>query len=123
MSGGHFDYNEENLAESLFNTYIPRYRDNRWKEEYNHAKQTAIAVDPFEDIRLDALVFDILYLIHQRDFYLAGDTGEDTWKKERDWFYNLYFNDNSDEQNENMKQLINDRIDSIRDELIKQVTK
>ena len=88
MSGGYFDYNESGFCHNIFgyDVSIPRYHDEQWAKEYETERKTAVRLNPLKDRELSEMLFDLLYIVHQCDFYLSGDTGEDTYKEERDWF-------------------------------------
>ena len=59
MSGGRFDYLDLSLKNEIFG----------WSEKcYN----------VLEDVELSELVWDVLDLLHDYDWYISGDTEEDT---------------------------------------------
>ena len=62
MSGGSFDYKDQELLGEIFG-----YGET-WTNK-------------FEDLEISELVWDVLNLIHEYDWYNAGDTGEDKWLK------------------------------------------
>lgn len=64
MSGGRFNYMDSTLKNEIFG-----YGDN--------------PTNAFGDWEISNLVWDILELIHDWDWYASGDTGEDAWCKSK----------------------------------------
>lgn len=62
MSGGHFDYIDSRLKDEVFG----------WSDEPKNV---------FEDREISELVWDILDLIHEFDWYKSGDTCKETYLK------------------------------------------
>ena len=60
MSGGHFEYLDSRLKDEIFG-----YEDK--------------VKNVFEDREISELVFDVLDLIHEFDWYYSGDTGKETY--------------------------------------------
>ena len=60
MSGGHFEYLDGRLKDEIFGY------ENKVK-------------NVFEDREISELVFDVLDLIHEFDWYYSGDTGKETY--------------------------------------------
>ena len=60
MSGGHFNYLDSQLKSEIFG----------WTNRYSNV---------FEDKQISALVWDVLDLIHEFDWYKSGDNGRDTY--------------------------------------------
>ena len=50
-------------------------------------------VGDFKDKELDHLVKDLVWLFHDREWYLSGDTGEGDWNEARDKFKKRWFTD------------------------------
>lgn len=74
MSGGHFEYLDSRLKDEIFGY------ENKVK-------------NVFEDREISELVFDVLDLIHDFDWYYSGDTDKETYLKakaefKRKWFSN-----------------------------------
>ena len=74
MSGGRFDYTDSRLKSEIFG----------W---------TDIPHNVFEDREISELVWDVLNLIHDYDWYASGDTCKETYLKakakfKRKWFSN-----------------------------------
>ena len=60
MSGGHFEYLNSRLKDEIFG-----YEDK--------------VKNVFEDREISELVFDVLDLIHEFDWYYSGDTDKETY--------------------------------------------
>lgn len=74
MSGGHFDYKDMGLKSEIYG----------WADTPSNV---------FEDREISELVFDVLDLIHDYDWYISGDTGKETYLKakvkfKKKWFSN-----------------------------------
>ena len=64
----------------------------------------------FGDKELDALVKDLAYLFHDREWYLSGDTSEGEWNEARDKFKSKWFT----------KAGRTDRIEKYLDEMVEE---
>lgn len=71
MSGGRFSYADSTLMNEMFNV--------GWGE--SDEKYTDELGDPMGDRELSELVFDVLNLIHDRDWFASGDTEEKDYNK------------------------------------------
>lgn len=74
MSGGNFNYVDATLRDEIYG----------WSETWHNV---------FEDREISELVWDILDLIHDYDYYVSGDTCKETYLKakaefKRKWFSN-----------------------------------
>lgn len=96
MSGGAFDYIDSQLKSQIFG----------WANKFNNA---------LEDLELSELVWDILDLLHEYDWYTSGDTGEDTWLEGKKKFKDKWFGD----RDERVKRTIDGAIEEARKELYK----
>ena len=94
MSGGHFDYKDSALKHEIFG----------WDDK---------CTNQFEDIEFSELVWDVLNLIHEYDWYICGDTNKLKYVRAKNAFKEKWFK-NHDIQ----VQLIIDRtVQSLKDEL------
>lgn len=96
MSGGHFNYQDSTLMSEIFG----------WADKPSNR---------FEDKEISELVWDVLNLIHDYDWYASGDTCEKTWleakmKFKQKWFGNPYVR---------TKRIIDQSIRECKDELYK----
>ena len=74
MSGGRFDYKDSSLKNEIYG----------WTDEPSNV---------FEDSEISELVWDVLDLIHDFDWYKSGDTGKEDYleakaKFKKKWFSN-----------------------------------
>lgn len=67
MSGGHFNYKDSNLKNEIFD-YVNK------------------PSDVFEDMEISHLVWDVLELIHDYDWYASGDTGPGAYHAAKEKF-------------------------------------
>lgn len=72
MSGGYFEYKDEELKYSLFG----------WTDKYKNI---------FEDREISELVWDVLALLHEYDWYKSGDNGRDTYLEAKRSFKKKWF--------------------------------
>ena len=73
MSGGNFNYVDATLRDEIYG----------WSETWHNV---------FEDREISELVWDILDLIHDYDWYVSGDTRRETYLKAKADFKNKWFN-------------------------------
>ena len=115
MSGGHWDYQQRRLAEEMFGWNMGTdYGEDAHKDSAN-----ARRIDPMGNKKASELVWDVLCLIHAKDWDLSGDTShafEDDWK----WFQKKWLKRTTDtdiktireELQDYCKKLVNDYIDT-----------
>lgn len=72
MSGGRFEYKDMGLKSEIFG----------WTDTPNNA---------FEDREISELVWDVLDLIHEYDWYASGDTCKETYLKAKSEFKKKWF--------------------------------
>lgn len=78
MSGGAFNYYDRSLKSDMF--------------PYSLCGDTRdLRDDPFEDQEISQLMFDLLQLAHDLDWYKSGDTCHETYLKEKQAFRNKWF--------------------------------
>ena len=96
MSGGRFDYVDSRCKEEIFG----------WSDKPSNV---------FEDKEISALIWDVFDLIHDYDWYVSGDTCEDTYLKAKAEFKNKWLK----RDDERVKRIIDNTIDEARKELYK----
>jgi len=96
MSGGRFDYQDSNLKSTIFG----------WTDK---------PANVFEDREISELVWDVLNLIHEFDWYQSGDTDEEDYLKAKKAFKTKWFGKNS----VRVRRTIDAAIDELRTELYK----
>lgn len=72
MSGGHFDYKDSMLKHEIFG----------WSDK---------PCNVFEDREISELVWDVLDLIHEYDWYTSGDTSKGTYLNKKTTFKEKWF--------------------------------
>ena len=94
MSGGRFNYMDSNLRDEIFG----------WTDKWHNV---------FEDREISELVWDILNLIHDYDWYVSGDTCKDTYLKAKAEFKRKWLGD----RGVAVKRTIDTAIEELRAEL------
>ena len=94
MSGGHFEYLDSRLKDEIFGY------ENKVK-------------NVFEDREISELVFDVLYLIHEFDWYYSGDTGKETYLEAKAKFKKKWLGN----KGIRIKRIIDKALDEVRAEL------
>ena len=79
MSGGYFDYTDQQLTDEIFNLWS-NY-DIGGKIQDSCAKK-ARKLNPLEDEDMSELVYDVLCLLHSFDYYKECDTSEETYRND-----------------------------------------
>ena len=94
MSGGRFDYLDSQLKTEIFG-------------------YTNKLINVFEDREISELVWDVLDLIHEYDWYESGDTGKDNYLKAKKKFKDKWMKTDSNRQ----KKIIDEAISDLKKEL------
>ena len=68
------------------------------------------------DPELEALMKDIVELLHEREWYLSDDTGVDDWEKARDKFKKKWLRGGSSEKR--LKKIVEEEVDKLKAELL-----
>lgn len=95
MSGGHFNYRDSELKNEIF--------------DYEDKPKTK-----FEDIEISNLVWDVLELIHDYDWYMSGDTVRSDYLESKQRFKNKWFGGNRDSR---LQGYIDERLVELSEEL------
>ena len=94
MSGGYFNYRDATLRDEIYG----------WSDTWHNI---------FEDREISELVWDILNLIHDYDYYVSGDTTKDTYLKAKAEFKNKWFSN----RDIVVKRVIDTAIEELKAEL------
>ena len=94
MSGGRFNYINDSLQGEIFH-----YSDKPW--------------NVFEDREISELVFDVLDLIHDFDWYASGDTCKETYLKAKTAFKKKWFSN----RGVRIRQIVDEAVKQCKDEL------
>lgn len=95
MSGGHFNYQDSVLKNEIF--------------DYESKPS-----NQFEDMEISQLVWDLLDLIHEYDWYISGDTGRQKYLDAKKTFKDKWLKGN---RNARLTEIIEDRLTEVSDEL------
>ena len=88
MSGGHFNYKDSDLKNEIFD----------WEDKVSNQ---------FQDPEISELIFDVLDLIHDYDWYISGDTGREDYLKAKATFKKKWLRKNNVAT---LEKIIEDRI-------------
>lgn len=94
MSGGRFEYIDSRLKDEIFG----------WTDTPSNV---------FEDREISELVWDILNLIHDFDWYKSGDTDKETYLKAKAEFKKRWMSN----RGVRVRRIVDEAIQSIKDEL------
>lgn len=95
MSGGHFNYKDGDLKSEIFD-----YGDE--------------PSNVFEDMEISNLVWDVLTLIHDYDWYASGDTSPGDYHTAKKKFKEKWF---KADRSERLTKIIDEKLDDVREEL------
>lgn len=110
MSGGHFDYQNDNLCHDIFGWGVsPDYGD----DGFNQSK-IARRLNPLEDLVLSELVFDVFCILHSFDWYKSGDTREETYREDVKRFKDKWLKLLSRKR---IKEIADDELEAVRERL------
>ena len=101
MSGGHFNYQDKQLKNDMFG--------------YDHEYK-----NPLEDKEISNLVYDVLTLLHDFDWYKSGDTNEETYLKSKENFKKKWLRNKKYSQ-EVLTKIIYEETENLKNELLKMV--
>ena len=95
MSGGHFEYKDSSLKDEIFG----------WGDTPTNA---------FEDREISELVWDVLDLIHDYDWYVCGDTCKQTYLEAKAKFKRKWLGGN---RGLRVRQIVDEALAQVRTEL------
>jgi hypothetical protein len=94
MSGGRFEYLDGRLKEEIFG----------WTDRPHNV---------FEDREISELVWDVLDLIHDYDWYASGDTCKETYLKAKAKFKKKWFSN----RGVRVRRIVDEAIEQCKNEL------
>lgn len=94
MSGGRFDYKDSSLKDEIYG----------WTDKPSNV---------FEDKEISELIWDVLNLIHDYDWYASGDTSKEQYLKEKTKFKEKWFGN----RDERIQRIINETVNECKKEL------
>ena len=115
MSGGHFDYDNDRAARTIFGWRVD-VDYGLGQDWYKDNVRVARKIDPLEDKQISELVFDLFCLLHSFDWYKSGDTGENTYLKDLEFFKSKWLKPTPSQR---MKAEIEKSVSELRGELLK----
>ena len=110
MSGGHWCYKNDSVADEIFNMY-PDYGERGFAKA-----ALARKYNPLEDKQLSELAWDLFCVLHSYDWYACGDCGEETYRKDVDYFKKKWLKPQSVER---VRKEIDETLDEAKEELYK----
>ena len=110
MSGGHFNYNNDDCCHEIYGWGVSADYGKRGFEQSKLARR----INPFEDLVISELVFDVFCLIHSFDWYYSGDTCEENYRNDVKHFKDKWL---SKMHTSRIKEIVDDEIDRMREEL------
>ena len=115
MSGGTFDYKNNDLASDIFGYgCYPSYGLD--SEDVLKSSKNALIDNPLEDIEISGIVHDVFCLLDSYDYYKEGDTSESQYRKDVEFFKNKWLNRSSIEIS---KEIVDAYVDKLKSELYK----
>ena len=112
MSGGHFDYIDNRIAETVFG-YSDLYPDYG-EEGFGQAKKAA-KINPFDDVEISEMFWDMLCLLHSLDWCQSGDTSEATYRQDVEYFKEKWFGKTEEER---AKRIIDNALECARGDIM-----
>lgn len=110
MSGGYFDHKNDTLCCEMYKWLVsPNYGDRGFSQSVR-----ARRVNPFEDIIISELIFDVFCVIHSYDWYRSGDTDEETYRADVSRFKEKWLKQLSEER---IREIIDDELNVARERL------
>jgi len=100
MSGGRFNYMDRTICTEIFDEYADY--DLEGLKDLKDARKRVRRKNVFEDVEISELIFDVFCLIHSYDWYASGDTGEDTYRKDVEYFKKKWFGKTAKQRAERM---------------------
>ena len=78
MSGGHWDYRNDELSREVFGWGMyPDYGEAGFEQSFLARKK-----DPLEDKLMSEMLWDMLCVLHSYDWYICGDNCEETYRED-----------------------------------------
>lgn len=101
MSGGHFDYKDSTLKAEIFGWGID-------------SVEQAIKQNPLQDKEFSAMVYEMLDILHDFDWYMSGDSSKERYLESLQAFKNKWLKTNSEER---IRYIIDNEINSMKQDL------
>lgn len=85
MSGGHWDYQNDRACHEIFGWGCDAMY-GMGKGNYQDNVKWARKVNPLENKMLSEMLYDMFCLMHSYDWHISGDTYEETYLKDVEYF-------------------------------------
>ena len=82
MSGGRFNYKQFDIADEVYGYDVGL---SYGQDGFKQAKE-AVSRDPFEDVEMSEIFWDMLCVLQSLDWYESGDTSESTYRADVAYF-------------------------------------
>lgn len=94
MSGGYFSYTDQELCNNIFGI-DPSLAGG---PTYKSGIKLAIFRDPMEDREISELVYDVICLLHEFDYYQEYDTSRESYLAAKKRFKKKWFSTSPDKR-------------------------
>ena len=116
MSGGYWNYENDSVAREIFGWSVdaPSYDlANRQESAKLVAKE-----NPLEDFEISELAYDLFCLLHSYDWYKSGDTTDETYFKDVQYFKNKWLSSTMDDRIDRLTELAKSTFNDLKDEYV-----
>ena len=112
MSGGHFDYRNDNLCHDIYGWGVSANYGAKGFEQSKIARR----INPFEDLVISEIIFDVFCLLHSYDWYQSGDTCKETYRADVERFKKKWLNTLPQSY---IQEVVDGEVTRLRDEIYK----
>ena len=115
MSGGHWNYSNSDLGYDIFGYKIDIGYDLA-KKDREMSRIMVRKQDILEDREVSELVYDVMCLLCSYDYYVSGDTSEEQYRADTQFFKDKWFGKTSESR---LKKQIEDYTEEFKDSMNK----
>lgn len=110
MSGGRFNYKQYSIAEEVYgyDMYLD-YGDDGFSKSRLAAKR-----NPFEDVEMSEMFWDMLCVLHSLDWYQSGDNCESTYRDDVEYFKKKWFGKTEEDR---VKTIVDNAILNMKEDI------
>lgn len=102
MSGGCWNYRNDTLQSDIFGWGID-------------TTEEAMKVNPLKDKEMSGILFDILQVLHEYDWYMSGDTNEKDYRESVKKFKEKWF---TKEPSDRIMYVVDNSLKDLKEELL-----